>query len=79
MLRYADVRARLRRLPNGMDGVAGLNQKVIRPGQTFKYEYTLPALRRRWRFAMRLLHRDEFNLVREMLKGTASAGIRILR
>ena len=28
-------------LPNGMDGVAGLNQKVIRPGETFRYEYTL--------------------------------------
>jgi FtsP/CotA-like multicopper oxidase with cupredoxin domain len=28
-------------LPNGMDGVAGLNQKVIKPGETFKYEYTL--------------------------------------
>lgn len=29
------------RLPNGMDGVSGLTQKVIRPGETFKYEYTL--------------------------------------
>src|SRR5437763_11146223 len=28
-------------LPNGMDGVAGLNQKPIPPGQTFKYEFTL--------------------------------------
>nr|WP_255255987.1 copper oxidase [Criblamydia sequanensis]CDR35299.1 Multicopper oxidase [Criblamydia sequanensis CRIB-18] len=28
-------------LPNGMDGVAGLNQKAIPPGQTFKYEFTL--------------------------------------
>ncbi len=28
-------------LPNGMDGVAGLNQKAIQPGQTFKYEFTL--------------------------------------
>lgn len=28
-------------LPNGMDGVAGLNQKSIRPGETFKYEFTL--------------------------------------
>jgi FtsP/CotA-like multicopper oxidase with cupredoxin domain len=27
-------------LPNGMDGVGGLTQKVIRPGETFKYEYT---------------------------------------
>ncbi len=28
-------------LPNGMDGVAGLNQRSIRPGETFKYEFTL--------------------------------------
>ncbi len=28
-------------LPNGMDGVAGLNQEAILPGQTFKYEFTL--------------------------------------
>jgi len=28
-------------LPSGMDGVAGLNQRAIRPGETFKYEFTL--------------------------------------
>lgn len=28
-------------LPNGMDGVVGLNQKAIQPGDTFKYEFTL--------------------------------------
>jgi FtsP/CotA-like multicopper oxidase with cupredoxin domain len=28
-------------LPNGMDGVAGLNQRRIEPGQTFKYEFTV--------------------------------------
>lgn len=28
-------------LPNGMDGVAGLTQKSIKPGETFKYEFTL--------------------------------------
>jgi manganese oxidase len=28
-------------LPNGMDGVSGLNQPVIPPGQTFRYEFTL--------------------------------------
>lgn len=28
-------------LPNGMDGVSGLNQKSISRGQTFKYEYPL--------------------------------------
>ncbi len=27
-------------LPNGMDGVGGLNQRVIRPGETFRYEWT---------------------------------------
>ena len=27
------------RLPNGMDGVAGLNQPGIKPGQTFVYEF----------------------------------------
>ncbi|HEY4186415.1 MAG TPA: copper oxidase [Polyangia bacterium] len=29
------------RLPNGMDGVGGLTQKPIAPGETFKYEFTL--------------------------------------
>ncbi len=28
-------------LPNGMDGVGGLNQPRIRPGETFRYEWTL--------------------------------------
>src|SRR5581483_5987293 len=28
-------------LPNGMDGVTGLNQKPILPGETFQYEFTL--------------------------------------
>lgn len=28
-------------LPNGMDGVSGLTQKAISPGETFKYEFTL--------------------------------------
>jgi FtsP/CotA-like multicopper oxidase with cupredoxin domain len=28
-------------LPNGMDGVAGLTQRYIKPGETFKYEFTL--------------------------------------
>lgn len=27
-------------LPSGMDGVAGLTQRAIAPGQTFRYEYT---------------------------------------
>jgi FtsP/CotA-like multicopper oxidase with cupredoxin domain len=28
------------RLPNGMDGVSGLNQPAIQPGQTYVYEFT---------------------------------------
>jgi len=28
-------------LPNGMDGIGGLTQPKIKPGQTFKYEFTL--------------------------------------
>jgi len=28
-------------LPSGMDGVSGLNQEPIRPGETFAYEFTL--------------------------------------
>lgn len=28
-------------LPSGMDGVGGLNQRSIRPGETFKYEWTI--------------------------------------
>jgi FtsP/CotA-like multicopper oxidase with cupredoxin domain len=28
-------------VPNGMDGVAGLTQKAINPGATFRYEFTL--------------------------------------
>lgn len=28
-------------VPNGMDGVTGLTQAPIRPGETFKYEFTL--------------------------------------
>jgi FtsP/CotA-like multicopper oxidase with cupredoxin domain len=28
-------------VPNGMDGVGGLNQRAIEPGETFRYEFTL--------------------------------------
>jgi FtsP/CotA-like multicopper oxidase with cupredoxin domain len=28
-------------LPNGMDGVAGLNQRAIKPGETFVYEFVV--------------------------------------
>ncbi len=30
-------------LPSGMDGVGGVSQKSIQPGETFKYEFTLQA------------------------------------
>jgi FtsP/CotA-like multicopper oxidase with cupredoxin domain len=42
-------------LPNGMDGVAGLNQPRIEPGETFKYEFTL----RQWGTYMYHPHFDE--------------------
>jgi FtsP/CotA-like multicopper oxidase with cupredoxin domain len=42
-------------LPNGMDGVAGLNQLRIEPGETFKYEFTL----RQWGTHMYHPHFDE--------------------
>jgi len=29
-------------VPAGMDGVAGLTQRYIQPGQTFRYELALP-------------------------------------
>ena len=28
-------------IPNGMDGVGGLNQKAIQPGETYRYEFVL--------------------------------------
>ncbi len=28
-------------IPSGMDGVGGLNQKAIQPGETFRYEFTV--------------------------------------
>lgn len=42
-------------LPNGMDGVSGLNQKPIAPGETFKYEFEL----RQWGTQMYHPHFDE--------------------
>jgi FtsP/CotA-like multicopper oxidase with cupredoxin domain len=42
-------------LPNGMDGVAGLNQRRIEPGETFRYEFTL----RQWGTYMYHPHFDE--------------------
>jgi FtsP/CotA-like multicopper oxidase with cupredoxin domain len=42
-------------VPNGMDGVGGLTQKAIAPGETFKYEFTL----RQAGTAMYHSHHDE--------------------
>ena len=42
-------------LPNGMDGVGGLNQRAIKPGETFKYEFTI----RQAGTAMYHSHHDE--------------------
>ena len=42
-------------LPNGMDGVGGLNQRAIQPGETFKYEWTV----RQWGTYMYHSHHDE--------------------
>jgi FtsP/CotA-like multicopper oxidase with cupredoxin domain len=42
-------------LPNGMDGVSGLNQREIRPGETYAYEFTL----RQHRTHMYHPHADE--------------------
>jgi manganese oxidase len=42
-------------LPNAMDGVGGLNQKAIMPGETFKYEFTI----RQTGTAMYHAHHDE--------------------
>jgi FtsP/CotA-like multicopper oxidase with cupredoxin domain len=42
-------------LPNGMDGVGGLNQRAIQPGETFKYEWTV----RQWGSYMYHSHHDE--------------------
>src|SRR5688572_21374367 len=42
-------------LPSGMDGVGGLSQRAIRPGETFKYEWTF----RQWGTLMYHSHHDE--------------------
>jgi FtsP/CotA-like multicopper oxidase with cupredoxin domain len=42
-------------VPNGMDGVGGVTQKAIAPGETFKYEFTL----RQSGTAMYHSHHDE--------------------
>ena len=46
-------------LPNGMDGVGGLNQRAIHPGETFKYEFTL----RQHGTAMYHSHHDEMTQI----------------
>lgn len=46
-------------LPNGMDGVGGLTQRAIRPGETFKYEFAL----RQSGTAMYHSHHDEMTQI----------------
>lgn len=46
-------------LPNGMDGVGGLNQKPIAPGETFRYEFTV----RQSGTAMYHSHHDEMTQI----------------
>jgi len=46
-------------LPNGMDGVGGLNQKAIAPGETFKYEFTI----RQHGMGMYHSHHDEMTQI----------------
>ena len=46
-------------LPNGMDGVGGLNQAPIKSGETFKYEFTL----RQAGTAMYHSHHDEMTQI----------------
>src|SRR5258707_7566891 len=53
-------------LPNGMDGVAGLTQKIIQPDETFKYEFTL----RQHGTHMYHSHHDEMT---QMVLGTVVA------
>lgn len=52
-------------LPNGMDGVGGLTQRTIRPGETFKYEFTL----RQSGTAMYHAHHDEMTQIALGLTG----------
>ena len=52
-------------VPNGMDGVAGLTQRMIFPGQTFKYEFTL----RQYGTYMYHSHHDEMTQMAMGLMG----------
>jgi FtsP/CotA-like multicopper oxidase with cupredoxin domain len=52
-------------LPNGMDGVGGLNQKAIAPGETFMYEFTI----RQSGTAMYHSHHDEMTQIALGLTG----------
>jgi manganese oxidase len=66
-------------VPNGMDGVGGLTQPQIKPGQTFVYEF---AVRKSGSF-MYHLHADEMVQAaidhRHALKLGAKVGLRVLR
>lgn len=47
------------KVPSGMDGVTGLNQKPIMPGETYKYEFTL----HQWGTYMYHPHYDEMTQI----------------
>lgn len=52
-------------LPNAMDGVSGLSQRPINPGETFKYEFTM----RQWGTFMYHSHYDEMTQIAMGLMG----------
>lgn len=49
-------------LPNGMDGVSGLNQRPIKPGETFLYEFT-------FRFPGTFMYHPHFDEMTQMALG----------
>jgi FtsP/CotA-like multicopper oxidase with cupredoxin domain len=49
-------------LPNGMDGVGGLNQRAIQPGETFKYEWT-------WRQSGTFMYHSHHDEMTQMAMG----------
>jgi FtsP/CotA-like multicopper oxidase with cupredoxin domain len=51
-------------LPNGMDGVGGLTQAAIRPGETFRYEWTF---RQHGTFLYHSHHDETFQMAMGML------------
>src|SRR5580700_7026782 len=54
------------RLPNAMDGVPGLTQKPIRPGESFSYEFTPPDAGTFW-------YHPHANTLQQLGRGLAGA------